>query len=275
VAEDVLVVIGVGGMGEAIARRSGPGHTILLADIGEEALEAAASGLREDGLEVATHSVDVADASSVADLAEAAGSLGSVRSLAHTAGLSPVQASSDRIVDVDLLGVAHALESFGEVVAPGGAGVVISSNSGYLVGPLPPADEAAISGAGANGLATLGCVDELRQTDPGLAYAGSKRIVRLLVRLASLRWGEKQARVNSISPGIISTPMGEAELAGPHGEGMRHMLAGSAAGRAGRPEEIAAAAAFLLGPDASYVTGTDLLVDGGMIAALLTPPPAG
>ncbi len=272
-AEDVLVVVGIGGMGEAIARECGVGHTVLLADISEPALDATASTLRTEGLEVTTRTVDVADPASVAELAEAAGALGPVRSVVHTAGLSPVQAPSDRIVDVDLLGVAYALESFAEVIAPGGAGVVISSNSGYLVGPLPPEDEAAVSAAGVDGLATLACVEELRQTDPGLAYAGSKRIVRLLVRLASLRWGERQARVNSISPGIISTPMGEAELAGPHGDGMRHMLAGSAAGRAGRPEEIAAATAFLLGPDASYVTGADLLVDGGMVAGVFAPPP--
>ncbi len=99
-------------------------------------------------------------------------------------------------------------------------------------------------------------------------------MVRFLVRQAAGPWGEHQARINSISPGIISTPMGEEELAGPHGEGMRQMVAASAAGRTGTPEEIATATAFLLGPAASFVTGTDLLVDGGMVAALLTPPPA-
>ena len=115
----------------------------------------------------------------------------------------------------------------------------------------------------------------MRDTDPGLAYAYAKRVVRFLVQQASAPWGQRQARINSISPGITSTPMGDEELAGPHGEGMRGMVAASAAGRTGQPEEIAAAAAFLLEPDASFVTGTDLLVDGGMVAALLAPPPAG
>lgn len=270
---DGLVVIGVGGMGEAIARLVGGDRPVLLADFDEQALDAAAAALREDGYEVTTRQVDVADASSVAGLAATAGALGPVGSVAHTAGLSPVQAPSDRIVDVDLLGVAHVLGSFAGVIAPGGSGVIISSNSGYLVGPLPAEDEAALARAGASELAMVPCVQEAAAADPGLAYAYAKRIVRFLVRQASGPWGERQARINSISPGIISTPMGDAELAGPHGEGMRQMVAASAAGRTGTPEEIAAAAAFLLGPGASFITGTDLLVDGGMVAALLAPPP--
>ena len=272
--DGVLVVVGIGGMGEAIVRASGAGHRVLLADVDEEALETTAATLREVGHDVIPHQVDVADPASISDLAAAASALGPVRSLAHTAGLSPVQATAERIVAVDLLGVAYALEAFAEVIAPGGAGVIISSNSGYLVGPLPAEQEADLAHATTAELASVPCVREAIASDPGLAYAYAKRMVRFLVRQAAGTWGERQARINSISPGIISTPMGEEELAGPHGEGMRQMVAASAAGRTGTPEEIAAATAFLLGPAASFVTGTDLLVDGGMVAALLTPPPA-
>jgi NAD(P)-dependent dehydrogenase (short-subunit alcohol dehydrogenase family) len=270
---DVLVVVGVGGMGEAIARRSGAGRTVLLADYDEAAAERVATELRAGGQEVAVRQVDVADASSVAELSDAAASLGPVQALAHTAGLSPVQAPADRIVDVDLLGVAHALETFAEVIAPGGSGVIISSNSGYLVGPLPAEDAASLAGVPASGLSAVPCVQAMREQDPGYAYALAKRVVRHLVQEASLAWGAHDARINSISPGVITTPMGEAELAGPHGENMRGMVAASSSGRTGVPDEIAAATAFLLGPDASFVTGTDLLVDGGMVAGFFHPRP--
>ena len=133
---DVLVVVGVGGMGEVMVQSFGADHRVLLADVDPEVLEATAARLAEAGFDVTPLEVDVADPASVRDLASAAAALGPVRSLAHTAGLSPVQASAERIVAVDLLGVAYVLESFASVIAPGGAGVIISSNSGYLMGPL-------------------------------------------------------------------------------------------------------------------------------------------
>lgn len=264
----VVTVIGVGGMGEAIARRLGAGKTVLLADYNEQTLATVAESLSAAGHHVESRRVDVSSAESVRGLVEHAAALGSVTQLAHTAGLSPSQASSEAILAVDLVGVALVLQEFGEVIAPGGAGVVIASMSGKLVPSFPAEQEHALAHTPPGDLLKLDFVDPARLSNPGVAYAIAKYANHIRVRAASVQWGLRGARINSISPGIISTPMGQYELASPLGEGMRAMLASSAAKRVGTADDIAAAAAFLLGPEASFVTGTDLLVDGGVVAAM-------
>ena len=265
---DVVVVVGAGSMGVATVRRRGPDARVLLADDGEAALDAAAEPLRADGHEVVTQRTDVSDAASVAALARAADSLGAVRAVVHTAGVSPVQAPAATVVAVDLVGVAHVLSAFEEVIAPGGAAVVIASMAGHLVPPLAPDDEAAIRGAAPGDLGAVPCVRAAAEGDPGLAYAFAKRAASILVGSASVAWGRRGARVNAISPGVIATPMGRAELASQSGEFMRQLVAASGTGRLGTPDDIAAAAEFLLDPAASFITGTDVLVDGGAVAAL-------
>lgn len=263
---DVLTVIGVGGMGQAIARRLGAGKTVLLADFNEKTLAVAAESLSADGHRVESRSVDVASPNSVHGLAEYAASLGSVTQVAHTAGLSPSQASAEAILAVDLLGVALVLQEFGEVVVPGGAGVVIASMAGHMFPPLPAEQERALAHNPPGELLQLDFVSRI--TEPNLAYPIAKRANHIRVRAASAQWGRRGARINSISPGVISTPMGQQELDSPVGDGMRAMIAMSGTGRVGTPDDIAAATAFLLGPDATFITGTDLLVDGGVIAAV-------
>ncbi|RXZ49359.1 SDR family oxidoreductase [Agromyces fucosus] len=265
---DVLVVIGVGGMGEAIARRQGTGRTVVLADFSEAALERVGGALRGDGFEVVTHVVDVSSRGSVAELADAAAELGRVTQVVHTAGLSPVQAPRDAILAVDLLGTAHVLDEFERVIAPGGAGLVIASMAGHFLPPLPPEVSHALATTPSDELLALPVLASV--TDATAAYPFAKHGNHLRVRAASTRWGARGARVNSISPGVISTPMGQQELAGESGGQMRAMIAGSGTGRVGTPYDIADAAAFLLGPDASFITGTDLLVDGGVVAAVST-----
>ncbi|WP_186781842.1 SDR family oxidoreductase [Streptomyces sp. CBG9] len=271
---NVVVVIGVGGMGEAIARRQGPGNRLLLADFDEATLAAVAERLRGQGHEVVTQAVDVSSASSVTALAEAAAGLGPVTQVVHTAGLSPVQASPAAVLRVDLLGTALVVEEFGHVVAPGGAGVVIASMAGHMLRtPLTAEQESALAHTPAGELLRLPFADPeaLGQGAYGLAKYGN----RLRVQAASAAWGARGARINSVSPGVIATPMGQQELDGASGRTMRAMVAASGTGRLGTPEDIAEAAAFLLGPGASFVTGNDLLVDGGVVAALrsgrLTP----
>ncbi|WP_063042225.1 SDR family oxidoreductase [Nocardia pseudovaccinii] len=266
---DVVVVIGAGGMGRAIARRQAGGKQVLLADFDETTLRTAADAMVDDGHTVIAASVDVSARESVAELAKTAESLGPVTQIVHTAGLSPAQAPTAAILRVDLVGVGLVLEEFGQVVAPGGAGVVIASMGGHM-GTLPADLEAALATTPTDELLNLPALAPDVLTEPGLAYAIAKRANHLQVRVASVAWGERGARINSISPGIISTAMGRQELSSAAtGDGMRAMIGMSAAERAGTPDDIAAAAAFLLGPDAAFVTGTDLLVDGGVVAAFL------
>ncbi|MER5479344.1 SDR family oxidoreductase [Streptomyces sp. NPDC002734] len=273
---NVIVVIGVGGMGQAVARRQGAGSSLLLADFDEKLLESVADDLRGQGHSVVTRAVDVSSRASVAALADAAAELGPVAQVVHTAGLSPVQAPAKAILAVDLLGTALVLEEFGRVIAPGGAGVMIASMAGYMVPPAAlGADlEQALAHTPADDLLDLPFLDADRLGAQG-AYPLAKYANRLRVQAASHDWGRRGARVNSVSPGVISTPMGRQELAGDSGAQMRAMVEASGTGRVGTPDDIAAAAAFLLGPGATFITGNDLLVDGGVVAALrsgrLTP----
>lgn len=268
---DVLVVIGVGGMGEAIARRSGAGQQVLLADFDETALERVRSALAGDGFAVTTEQVDVSSRASVTALAAAAAELGPVRGVVHTAGLSPQQAPTGAVLKVDLYGVAVSLEEFGKVIAPGGAGVVIASMAGSMAaGRFPAEMESALATTPTEDLLDLPFLQEGSLPDSGAAYSIAKRANQVRVQAASTDWGARGARVNSMSPGVISTPMGQLELASENGVGMRTMIDGSGTGRIGTSADIAGAAAFLLGPDATFITGTDLLVDGGVVAAVRT-----
>jgi NAD(P)-dependent dehydrogenase (short-subunit alcohol dehydrogenase family) len=264
----VLVVIGAGGMGQVIARRLGTGRSVLLADVSEDTLRAGADVLARAGHDVATRQVDVSSRASVAALAAAAREKGEVVQVVHTAGLSPAQAPAAAILAVDLVGVALVLDELGRVVAPGGAGVVIASMAGHMAPPLPPEQEAQLATTPAEELLALPFAGPDRVTDPGAAYALAKRANLLRVQAASGEWGKRGARINSISPGVISTSMGRLELASEVGPIMQAMISASATGRLGTPDDIAAAAAFLLGPEASFITGTDLLVDGGVVAAV-------
>lgn len=264
---DVLVVIGVGGMGLAIARRLGAGRTVLLADFDETTLTTAATTLHGEGHEVKTQVVDVSDHSSVAALADLAAGLGRVTHVAHTAGVSPEQAPIEAVLKVDLLGVALVLDEFARVIAPRGAGVVIASMAGHM-GALPPEQEKALAVTPAAELLDLSFLASETLGHPGIAYTVAKRGNAVRVQAAAAAWGKRGARINSISPGVISTPMGRQELSGESGQRMQGMVNMSATGRLGTPDDIAGAAAFLLDPQAGFITGTDLLVDGGVVAAV-------
>jgi NAD(P)-dependent dehydrogenase (short-subunit alcohol dehydrogenase family) len=268
VRKNVTVVIGYGGMGRAISRRLGADARLLIADVSQESLDDSVEQLVADGFDATAKATDVTSPESVAALASTAAALGPVTRVVHTAGVSPAQAPIEAILAVDVLGPAYMLEEFAAHVQPGGAAVVIASNVGHMFPALSPEDERAVGTLPARDLAASPLLDASRYSDRATAYMFAKLAAQLRVRAAALRWGERGTRVNSVSPGVIATAMGRAEIGGRDHELVQQLIASSPAGRMGTAEEIAAAVEFLLGPSASFMTGADLLVDGGAMAAM-------
>ena len=264
---NVLVVIGTGQIGQAIARRVGVGKHVLLADMRPENATAAAEVMGNAGYEVSAATVDASSRKSVHALVETATKLGDVTGLIHAAGVSPSQASPATILKVDLYGTALVLEEFGNVIARGGSGVVIASQSGHRLPPLTVEQNRALATTPVEELLSLPFLQPGQVTDSLHAYQLAKRGNSLRVMAEAVRWGKRGARINAISPGIIITPLAKDELTGPRGEGYRRMIQVSAAGRAGTPDEVGTVAALLMGPDGGFITGSDILMDGGVTAA--------
>jgi NAD(P)-dependent dehydrogenase (short-subunit alcohol dehydrogenase family) len=264
---EVVVVIGAGSIGQAIARRVSTGKHVLLADLRIQNAEAAAEVFRDAGFHVTTATVDVAVRTSVHALAETAAALGDVTGLIHAAGVSPSQASPATILAVDLHGTAIVLEEFGKVIASGGSGIVIASQSGHRLGALTTEQDTALATTPADDLLALAMLQPDQVTDPLNAYQLAKRGNSLRVKAEAVRWAKRGARVNTISPGIVMTPLARDELTGPRGDGYQRMIDLCPAGRAGTPDEIGALGAFLMSPDGAFITGSDFLIDGGVTAA--------
>jgi NAD(P)-dependent dehydrogenase (short-subunit alcohol dehydrogenase family) len=263
----VNVVIGAGSIGQAIARRVSAGKHIFLADLRQENAEAAAKTLSDAGFEVTTAKVDVSSRASVQALVENAKSLGDVSGVIHAAGVSPSQASPETILKVDLYGTALVLEEFGNVIARGGAGVVIASQSGHRLPPLTVEQNQALATTPVEELLALPMLQPDQVKDSLHAYQLSKRGNSLRVMAEAIRWGKRGARINTISPGIIITPLANDELNGPRGAGYRRMIDLCPAGRAGTPDEVGNVGALLMGSDSAFITGSDFLMDGGVTAA--------
>jgi NAD(P)-dependent dehydrogenase (short-subunit alcohol dehydrogenase family) len=264
---NVIVVIGAGSIGQAIARRVSAGKHIVLADLRQDSADAAAETLSEAGFAVSTTKVEVSSRASVQALVEMATSLGKVAGVIHAAGVSPSQASPETILKVDLYGTALVLEAFGQVIARGGAGVVIASQSGHRLPPLSAEQNAALAMTPVEELLNLPMLQPDRVKDSLHAYQISKRGNSLRVMAEAVRWGKRGARINAISPGIIVTPLAKDELAGPRGAGYRRMINTCPAGRAGTPDEVGNVGALLMGSDGAFITGSDFLMDGGVTAA--------
>jgi NAD(P)-dependent dehydrogenase (short-subunit alcohol dehydrogenase family) len=262
---DVVVIIGTGGMGVACARRLGPGLQLLIADNSAASLERVVDELRRDGFVVEGRAVDVADGSDVGQLALAASELGRIAVIVHTAGVSPSMTDADTIIAVDLVGTANVIDSFEKVVGRNAVAVCVASMVGTMTRLAPDVERF---------LATAPTADlpmtarQLGITEPTSAYGYAKRANQLRVEAAASRWGLVGARIVSISPGIISTGMAHQELRSEiFGDLMRSMVASSPAGRIGTAEDVASVVEWLCGPGASFITGTDILMDGGVTAA--------
>ena len=264
---DVIVVIGAGSIGQAIARRVSAGRHVVLADVRIANAEAAAEIFRDAGFEASTATVDISSRASVEALVATATAIGEVTGLIHAAGVSPSQASPATILRVDLYGTAVVLEEFGNVIAAGGSGIVIASQSGHRLGALTAEEDTALATTPAEELLTLPMLQPDQVTDSLHAYQLAKRGNTLRVKSEAVRWGRRSARVNTISPGIVMTPLARDELTGPRAEGYLRMIERCPAGRAGTPDEIGALGAYLMSRDGAFITGSDFLIDGGVTAS--------
>jgi NAD(P)-dependent dehydrogenase (short-subunit alcohol dehydrogenase family) len=265
--DQIVVVIGAGSIGIAIARRVSAGKHVLLADLRKETADDAARMMTDAGFAVSTASVDISRRESIEALAAMATGLGEVTGVIHAAGVSPSQGPPAAILHVDLYGTAVILETFGAVIAKGGAAVVIASQSGHRLPALTAAQDALLATTPADELLALPMLQPDQVSDSLHAYQLSKRANALRVKAEAVRWGKRGARVNTISPGIILTPLANDELSGPRGEGYRRMIDLSPAGRAGTPDEVGTVAALLMGADGSFITRSDVLMDGGVTAS--------
>ena len=267
--KEVIALLGAGSMGTAIIRRFAAGRKNLLGDISEKNLEKVAHEFTYSGYDVETCIVDALNKESVIAFAQKAASLGPVKYFVDTAGASPNQTNPEHIVKLDMIGTGYALDAFGEVMAPGGAGLVISSQTGYMY-PIPYEVEQQILQTPTEGLMDLPIIRETAMQNSGYAYMIAKRVNHLQAqKAAATTWKACRARINTLSPGVIVTPLAYDEFAAA-GDNYQKMIDASAAMRTGSSDEIAEAGAFLLGEHAGFINGTDLLIDGGTIAAIRT-----
>jgi NAD(P)-dependent dehydrogenase (short-subunit alcohol dehydrogenase family) len=263
-----IAIIGCGGMGLAVARRLGAGRRVFLADFSDKVLAAAEQALIDDGYTIEAHQVDVSNYDFVRRFAQAAATDLILEAVVHTAGLSPSAGSAQKILEVDLLGTANVLDAFLEVVRPGaGTSVVcIASMAGHMGSSLPADLETHLATAPREKLLDH-CSLQITKDDPNgpaRAYGLSKRGNLLRVQASARAYGRVGGQVNSVSPGVISTAAGRQEIAGPAGK----FIALSPAGRVGTPQDVVNAVAFLAGPESSFITGNDILVDGGVVSSL-------
>ena len=264
---DIIVLTGAGQIGMAIARRMAYGNKILIADWKLENAITIAKTMVEAGFDAVPFNVDISDKTSVLQLIEKAHKEGEISMFINSAGVSPSQAPIEQILKVDLYGTALLLEEFGKVIKQGGSAVTISSQSGHRMPALTPDEDRLLATTPTEELLNLEILNPKNIKDTLHAYQMAKRCNVKRVMAEAVKWSERGARVNSISPGIIITPLALDEINGPRGDFYKNMFAKSPAGRPGIADEVANVAELLLSDKGAFITGADFLIDGGATAS--------
>ncbi len=270
--KEVMILTGAGQIGMAIARRMGHGKKIVIGDKSMDNAKAIAGTMNGAGFDVAAMEMDLSNRDSIQALIAQAQKYGDVTMLVNAAGVSPSQAPIEAILKVDLYGTAVLLEEVGKVIAPGGVGVTISSQSGYRMPALTPEADELLATTPTEGLLALDILQPQNIRDTLHAYQMAKRCNVKRVMAEAVKWGQRGARVNSISPGIVVTPLAIDEFNGPRGDFYKNMFANCPAGRPGTADEIANVAELLMSDRGAFITGADFLVDGGATASYFYGP---
>lgn len=265
--KEVIILTGAGQIGMAIVRRMGYGKKIVVGDKRVENADVVARILNQAGFDVVATEVDIASLASIRKLIALAQELGEIAMLVNAAGVSPSQASVETILKVDLYGTAVLLEEVGKVIKRGGSGVTISSQSGYRMPALSTEIDEQLATISTEELLLLEVLQPNNIKDTLHAYQLAKRCNVKRVMGQAVKWGERGARINSISPGIIVTPLAIDEFNGPRGDFYKEMFAKSPAGRPGTADEVANVAELLMSDRGAFITGADFLIDGGATAS--------
>lgn len=270
--KNVMILTGAGQIGMAIARRMGYGMKIVIGDKKPENAQAIARIMNDAGFDAVPVEMDLSSRASIRRIIAEAQKYGDITMLVNAAGVSPSQAPIEAILKVDLYGTAVLLEEVGKVIAHGGVGVTISSQSGHRMKQLTPEEDEQLACTPTEELLKLPLLQPENIRNTLHAYQLAKRCNEKRVMAQSVEWGEKGARINSISPGIIVTPLAIDEFNGPRGDFYRNMFAKCPAGRPGTADEVANVAELLMSSKGAFITGADFLIDGGATASYFYGP---
>lgn len=265
--KDVVLVTGAGQISLAIARRIGYGKKIILGDKNKSNAEAIANVLTKAGFDVSTCVMELSSRDSIKSMIENGQEFGPIKYMVNGAGVSPSQASVETILKVDLYGTAVLLEEMRKVIAPGGAGIVISSQSGFRMPALTVQQDRALAMTPTEELLQLDFLQPDKIENTLKAYQLAKRCNEKRTMYEAVEWGKRQARINDIAPGIIVTPLAIDEFNGIRGDFYKNMFAKAPAGRPGTADEVANVAELLMDEKAGFITGATFLVDGGATAS--------